>query len=211
MTGIYEVDGGDTLRGSAQGDYIDGLGGNDRLYGNGGDDTLIGGAGRDQLYGGDGNDQLSGGAGNDRLYGQDGDDTLVGGAGKDQLRGGAGADQLTGGAGNDNLVGGSGDDNFVFNLSVNGGKVAGEGRDTIKDLSTADTLTFKAVLDLDGDNDVDLDDLTGHVTLRDKGVGKDVTLSFDGGGSITLKAIGTGSMSDFDDLLDAGYQVLAEA
>lgn len=172
---------------------------------------LTGNSGGNTLRGSAQGDYIDGLGGNDRLYGNGGDDTLIGGAGRDRLYGGDGNDQLVGGAGNDVLVGGSGDDNFVFNLSVNGGKVVGEGRDAITDLSTADTLTLNGVLDLDGDNDVDLDDLMGHVTLRDKGVGKDVTLSFDGGGSITLKAIGTGSMSDLDDLLDAGYQVLAEA
>ncbi len=140
-----------------------------------------------------GNDTLTGGNGGDRLRGADGADTLFGGAG---------GDLLDGGAQNDSLTGGAGSDVFVFNLSFAGGQFTAEGNDTIADLTTADTLSFRGLLDVNGDTFVDLADLIGHVSVASAGA--TTTLSFDGGGSVDLSGI-AGPFGSLADLTAAGF------
>ncbi len=66
-----------------------------------GHDTLEGSAGEDKMYGGAGDDILIGGNNNDRLWGETGNDSLYGADGRDTMDGGAGADLFEGGAGVD--------------------------------------------------------------------------------------------------------------
>jgi VCBS repeat-containing protein len=144
--------GNDILRGGIGNDILNGGIGNDQLFGDDGIDILIGGDGTDSLNGGIGNDILDGGTGNDLLFGEDGSDTVMGGSGDDILRGGngddtlfgslgndsiygdAGSDTLWGGAGSDSLWGGVGSDRF--------GLQSGQGADTIRDFSLAESDVF---------------------------------------------------------------------
>ena len=141
-------EGNDTLIGGDGSDRLDGDDGNDRLFGGndndilwgeGGDDILDGGASYDTLYGGTGNDTLSGGEGSDYLYGAEDDDILHGDEGDDFLDGNVGNDLLDGGTGNDTLAGGSGDDVYLFR--------AGDGQDTIQDISGKNILRFAMSID----------------------------------------------------------------
>jgi|GEM_PF-5789124 len=128
-------------------------------------------------------------------------------SGGDTLDGGEGADTLISGSGNDLLIGGDGGDDFRIDLSYDGAQYRGPGDDVIQDFTTADKLTISSVLDETGEGDIDLDDLLGHVSVSDSGPGGDVTLSFDGGGSITLLGIGTGDLNSLDALTEASFQI----
>jgi len=210
--------GDDDLTGAFGNDTLDGGSGNDILSGGRGADKLIGGIDDDNLDGGSGNDTLLGGAGDDTLYGGatwgsgkateiGGDDVLLGGAGNDILDGGVGDDDLSGGADDDTLTGGAGADNFKMSLSFDGSLLSGEGADMITDFTTQDTLVFEDVVDIDTSGGVDIDDLLGHVSVTDAGAGNDVMIAFDGGGSVALAGIGTGSLNSLQDILDAGFDI----
>ncbi len=119
---------GNSITGSAQGDYI-------------------------YLYG-QSNDTLRGGKGDDLLFGNEGNDVLRGDRGKDQLNGGGGDDRLTGGAGNDTIDGGAGTDTMVLSGArieydikvVNGRHVItharGTGRDGTDSFANVEFLQF---------------------------------------------------------------------
>jgi len=128
-------------------------------------------------------------------------------SGGDTLDGGTGADTLISGSGDDLLIGGDGGDDFRFDLTFDGARYLGPGDDAIQDFTTADKLTLSSVLDETGEGDIDLDDLLGHISVSDSGPGGDVTLSFDGGGSITLLGIGTGDLNSLDALTEASFQI----
>jgi len=68
---------------------------------------------------------------------------------------------------------------------------------------------FQDVLDQDGDGQFSLDELLPHVTVTDGGFGEGVTVSFDGGGQVTLAGIGTGATDSLQDLMDQGFLVAA--
>ncbi|MGN8033435.1 calcium-binding protein, partial [Pseudomonas sp. 22189] len=75
---IVGTSGNDALVGMAGIDSgLYGLEGNDTLNGASGNDTLDGGSGDDRLAGAQGNDTLNGGVGNDLLAGNSGSDTFV--------------------------------------------------------------------------------------------------------------------------------------
>lgn len=196
---IYGTSRSDAINGGLGSDLIDGRRGDDTLNGGVGDDLLDGSSGDDTLYGGDGNDLLVGGAatgtgkntevgGDDTLYGEAGDDVLIGGTGDDDLNGGLGADE------------------FYVELDYDGALRAA-GNDRIQDFSTEDSLVLEDLLDLNGDGGIDIEDLLGHITVSDGGPGGNVTIAFDGGGSVTLEGIGLGSIVAVQDLLDFGYGI----
>jgi hypothetical protein len=167
-------------------------------FGGIGEDTLdaTGSTTGVRIDGGGGNDTLTGGNAADRLRGEAGDDVLFGGAG---------GDLLEGGSGNNTLTGGAGADVFAINLSFAGGNFTAEGNDTIVDFSTGDVLSFRGVIDDNGDTNVDLADLFGHVTVAS--AGSTTTLSFDGGGVVTLQNMAGGPFADLGDLTAAGFTV----
>ena len=189
----------------------------ENAYGHNGDDFLdaSGLTTATRLDGKGGNDTLLGGSGNDRLYGRAGDDGLNGGIGNDRLYGHAGDDSLVGGEGNDRLYGGGDSDSFEFSLSFNfgGTQVTGQGADRIFDFSIAegDRLVFTDVVDIDSDLDADIDDLLalesdGRLQVSESG-GR-VVLDFNGGGSIKLDGMATGSVDSLQDLIDSGASVV---
>ena len=142
-----------------------------------------------------GNDTLTGGDAADRLRGEGGDDALVGGGGDDLLEGGPGNDSLTGGAGSDT---------FAINLTFGGGTFTAEGNDTITDFSPGDVLSFRGVIDDNADANISLADLNGHLTVAS--AGGTTTLTFDGGGVVTLENLG-GAYSSLAELTAAGFNI----
>jgi len=149
--------------------------------------------------------RIDGGGGNDTLTGGDAADRLRGEAGNDVLFGGAGSDLLEGGAGNNTLTGGAGADVFAINVSFGGASFTVEGNDTIVDFSSGDVLSFRGVIDDNGDTNIDIADLLGHVTVAS--AGSTTTLSFDGGGVVTLQNMAGGPFADLGDLTAAGFTV----
>ncbi len=119
------------------------------------------------------------------------------------------------GPGNDRLSGGGGADSFLFSLSFNGdaSAVTGPGTDRMVDFNAAggDQLVFTDVIDIDLDSDVDLDDLfaleaDGRLDVPESG--SRVVLSFNGGGSITLDGLATGTIDSLQDVIDSGATVV---
>ncbi len=162
---------------SEDGDSEDG----DDSHGKSGDDGVTGGDGADNLVGGANDDTLDGGAGDDRLNGGAGDDVLIGGLDDDQLRGGSGADV------------------FLFDF---GGGQAAPGDDVVKDFNAGagDVLRFVNVVDSDGDG-ADLDDVLDVISeVEDDG--RDVTIEFEGGGTLVLEGIGIGAIDTVAALLN---------
>ncbi len=171
-------------------------GGTDPGGGGGGQNNAQGNAGGGQGQGG--GKTLTGTDGADTLKGGGGDDTLDGAGGDDLLKGGPGDDLLIGGAGDDQLQGGKGADIFLLDFA---GGTANEGDDVVLDFDPAqgDALRFSNVLDADLDG-ADLDDVVAAIaSVQDDG--SDVTVSFTGGGSVTLAGLGTGSIDGVAALL----------
>ena len=112
---------------------------------------------------------------------------LIGDGGNNILVGGAGDDILTGAAGNDTLVGSGGNDTFVFSLAGD------DGDDTITDFDSAnDVLKFTDVIDSGDGGNIDLVDLTSHITgVTDNGDGSSVVVTFDTGATLTFEGAGT--------------------
>jgi T1SS-143 domain-containing protein len=138
-------------------------------------------------------------------------DTIDGGSGNDILVGGDGDDLIIGGLDHDTMSGGNGSDTFVF--SANGG----EGNDTINDFDVAtDVIRLSDVLDADGDNDFDINDLLqdGGQNVAATVSGADVELTISHGGESTVVTL-TGINADhtFDgastltDLIEHGLQI----
>ncbi len=218
-------DDNDVLNAGAGIDVLFGGAGNDLLFGGAGFDKLFGGAGFDRLFGGADNDIANGGAdndiintgagndlvfaqggndlvflqaGNDNAFGGIGNDKIFGGIGNDEINlgdgndeafGGAGVDVITGAGGNDVMSGGGDGDRFVF--------AANQGADRITDFSTGDTIDISAFGVADGGaSDQDWRDATTSVVSS--GGGANVTIAWDGGGSVIIENIGIASLTDSD-------------
>jgi len=169
-----------------------GTAGNDTLYG-----VAYGGGDADTLYAGAGNDKVYAGTGADTVYGEDGDDLIYGGADADTLDGGAGNDVIYGDGGNDALSAGAGDDT-VRGVDGDDTYYYTSGHDTYIEWSGADEIVlapgytsatyYRIGMDLkivfDENNSIFV---PGHFYLNGSTV---ETLTFDGGPSVDLTAIG---------------------
>jgi trimeric autotransporter adhesin len=135
---------GNTLNGTANGEWLYGGIKSDLINAGDGDDYIM--SDNNLLTGefglGQGNDTVNAGAGNDNINGyyyyyenNTGNDSLNGDAGNDTIFGWGGNDTLTGGTGNDTLIGGIGDDTYIFNAGDQGNttvEYADEGTDTVE-------------------------------------------------------------------------------
>jgi Ca2+-binding RTX toxin-like protein len=229
-SGADVLDGGggtDQLYGNAGNDTLTTGSGNDTLDGGAGADMLTGGAGNDSYYVDNAGDKVieNSGGGTDTVYstvslthlfdnvervellgtgslnatGNDLDNVINGNAGANKLDGGAGNDDISGGLGNDTLTGGVGNDTFHFDFLASGN----DGHDTITDFEKAnDGLSFTGVKDENHDNAITLADLFMEVTsVVDHGAGKNVDVTFNGGGEITFAGQGTGAVHSLSDLV----------
>lgn len=114
----------------------------------------------------DGDESIEGDlAYNDIIYAGGGNDTIVGSNNDDLLYGEAGDDTLQAGGGDDVLYGGAGNDTYVYN--------AGDGNDTLTDISGVDILSFGTGLEVS----------SMHITRN----GDDITISFEAEGNVVLK------------------------
>jgi Ca2+-binding RTX toxin-like protein len=180
----------DEIRGTDDADRIDSLKGDDRVVGEAGDDVIHGGAGSDSLVGGDGGDRLQGGAGNDDLEGDEGNDVLQGGAGDDRLRGHQGDDRLTGGAGRDTF-----EYFHDWDISSDYG-IIDLGDDAILDFTPGtdrlsiyvfgggESFSGLGMLDSNGDQRVDAQDINVDMAMVDAGGGARASLRLDVSGSL---------------------------
>ena len=136
----------------------------------------------------DGNDsanRISTSGKNDRIDAANGDDFIFSFAGKDRIDGGLGNDRIDGGADADLLTGGKGADIFIF--------TRGSGRDVITDFEANGK----------GHDVIDLSDYDGISKFKDIDIshkGNNVTITLDGGDTITLKGVDYHDLgkSDFD-------------
>ncbi len=218
-------DGNDVLNAGEDEDLLFGGSGNDLMFGGSGFDKIYGGSGVDRIFGGDDNDIANGGSdndiintgsgndivfgqngndlvflqggndkafagdGNDKVFGGLGNDTINLGAGNDAVFGGAGGDVITGAGGNDTLSGGGGGDTFIF--------AANQGNDRITDLTDSDIIDIAAFGVTDGGtSNLDWRDATTSVVIT--GGGSDVTIAWQGGGTLVLETVGIASLTDSD-------------
>jgi len=100
---------------------------------------------------------------------------------------------------------------FVVDLSFDGVSVDSGADEVLGGLTPGDNLVFHDILDLDGNGEFSLEELLPHVSVVDEGFGEDVTVSFDGGGQVTLSGIGTGANDTLQSLMDQGIIVTATA
>jgi Ca2+-binding RTX toxin-like protein len=134
--------------------------------------------------------------GNDVFYGSFDGETLASGAGDDTVYAREGNDTLVGGTGNDTLSGDGGNDSYVYEL--------GDGNDTIRDAGTGwgggnDTIQLGAGI------------LASQVTVAQADTGRDLVLTFAGGGSITLKTTITHNENRIEQVLFADGTVWSHA
>ncbi|MGD9785407.1 MAG: calcium-binding protein [Hyphomicrobiaceae bacterium] len=182
--------GDDTVTGGTQDDIMGGAGGDDTISGNGGNDTL---------FGGDGGDTINGGAGVDTIYGEEGNDTIQGGGGGDILDGGNGFDILNYFASTSAVT---------INLSTNaasGGHATG---DTISNFEAVygsahnDDLTGgsgnERFRGRDGSDTIDGGDGFDEADFFDSPAG--VTLTFTGGGGVTVADDGYGNAETYSNI-----------
>lgn len=190
-------DGNDNnLAGTPDDDVILGFAGNDTLSGEGGDDRLLGGSGDDDLNGGDGNDVIIGGTGSDLINGGDGDDVSI-------WVNGDGSDDINGGDGDDlqNVLGSVTDgDNFEIS-SIVPGIVTLARTNLINFALTIDDVEILRVVGNDGDDSLNVGDLTGTDTGRVIFIGGNGEDSLDASGSSTSI---TGIGNSGDDVLIGG-------
>ncbi len=219
------ADDNDVVKGAQGNDLLFGGNGNDLIFGGSGVDKLYGGSGFDKIFGGDNNDIANGGAdndiintgggndlvfgqsgndlvflqagndkafagdGNDKIFGGDGNDTINLGAGHDEAFGGAGIDLIIGATGNDTLSGGGERDTFVF--------AANQGIDRITDFTGIDKIDIAAFgVTNSGASNQDWRDATTSVGTS--GGGSNVTLDWDGGGTLILLNTTIASLTDSD-------------
>ncbi len=186
---LYGGTGTDKMYGGDQNDIANGGGDNDVINTGSGNDLVFGQSGNDLVFTQIGNDNVFGGIGNDKIFGGDGNDDINGGDGNDQIFGGAGIDTITGANGNDTISGGGDGDIFIF--------AANKGADVITDYTGADKIDISAFGIIDGGvSDQDWRDAT--LTVGTSGGGADVTITWDGGGSLTLETTGIASLTDVD-------------
>jgi hypothetical protein len=133
---------------------------------------------------------LTGTASNDAIGGGFGNNVIMGTNGNDIINGGLGTNVITGGTGNDA---------FMFSLIDNGGNMQMPGTNTITDLALGDKLHFQGVLDVvGGGNGSDIADLNDQSTFTNTGPGNaNLSIAFDGGGSIILNGLGNQGITDF--------------
>ncbi|MBO4401360.1 MAG: hypothetical protein J5809_05895 [Selenomonadaceae bacterium] len=135
--------------------------------------TIYGNDKANYIAGSDGIDAIYGDAAADTILGNGGDDTLIGGAGNDSLLGGEGADSINGGDGNDTIEGGKDNDTLV----------GGAGTDVFVFAEGEDVIT-----DYEENKDVIRYDTASAVSLASSSIdGKDVVLTFQNGGTVTVK------------------------
>ncbi len=216
-------DDNDIVKGEGGNDLAFGGDGNDLIFGGSGVDKLYGGAGFDKIFGGNQNDIANGGAdndiintgsgndlvfsqsgndlvflqtgndkafagdGNDKVFGGDGNDEINLGAGNDEVFGGSGIDLITGAAGNDILSGGGQKDTFVF--------AANQGLDRITDFTGIDRIDISAFgVSNTGASNQDWRDATSSVVTS--GGGSNVSIAWDGGGTLIVENIGIAALTD---------------
>ncbi len=186
---IFGGDGTDRIFGGDANDIANGGGDNDIINTGSGNDLVFAQNGNDLVFTQAGNDNVFGGGGNDKVFGGDGNDEINGGAGNDEIFGGAGMDEITGAAGNDILSGGGDSDTFFF--------FADQGADTLTDYTGADRLDISSFGVTDGTgSDQDWRDATASVVTS--GGGNNVTIAWDGGGTLVIENIGIASLTDAD-------------
>ncbi len=186
---LFGGDGFDQISGGTENDIANGGADNDIISAGSGNDLVFAQDGNDLVFGQSGNDDMFGGTGNDKIFGGLGNDVINLGDGNDQAFGGGGADRITGAGGNDVLSGGGAVDTFVFRSN--------QGDDRITDFTEADFIDISAFAVTDGMvSDQDWRDATSSVVTS--GGGLDVTISWDGGGTVTLQNVGIASLTDAD-------------
>lgn len=186
---LYGGSGFDRIFGGNDNDIANGGGDNDIINTGGGNDLVFGQSGNDLVFLQAGNDKAFGGDGNDKVFGGDGNDQINLGDGNDEAFGGAGIDVITGAGGNDIMSGGGDADRFVF--------AANQGNDRITDLAEIDLIDISAFgVTNGGASDQDWRDATTSVVTS--GGGNNVTIAWDGGGTLVLEAIGIPSLTDSD-------------
>ncbi len=184
---VYGGSGADRIFGGGDNDIANGGGDNDVINTGSGNDLVFGQNGNDLVFLQAGNDKVFGGAGNDKIFGGDGRDVINAGAGNDQVFAGADRDNITGASGDDILSGGGDIDTFVF--------AANQGNDRITDLSGIDLIDITAFgVSNGGGSNQDWRDATTSVVTS--GGGSNVTVTWDGGGTLILEAVGIASLTD---------------
>ncbi len=184
---IYGGAGFDQIFGGADNDIANGGADNDIINTGGGNDLVFAQSGNDLVFAQNGNDKIFAGTGNDKVFAGTGNDEINLGDGNDEVFAGAGSDLIIGAGGNDVMSGGGSNDTFVF--------AANQGNDTITDYSSADRLDISAFGVTDGvGSDQDWRDATTSVAAS--GGGNDVTITWDGGGTLTLEMVGIASLTD---------------
>jgi len=182
---------GQTLMGTANGDFLQGSKGADSIAGLGGADVIYGGAGNDTIDGGDGDDVILGETGDDILHGGAGDDNM-GGSENDQIFGDAGNDTLSAGyypgvAGTTMLDGGPGSDFLGIYFGANNPSPVAKGGDG---------------------NDSFLVSGSGHATL-DGGAGDDQFVMQNADGVSIIFGVGSDSLS-FDPSRGSSKNILVQ-
>ncbi len=186
---IYGGDGFDRIFGGSENDIANGGGDNDIINTGSGNDLVFAQNGNDLVFLQAGNDKVFGGDGNDKVFGGLGNDTMNLGDGNDEAFGGAGMDNITGAGGNDILSGGGDADTFVF--------AANQGNDRITDLTGIDIIDISAFGVTNGvGSDQDWRDAT--VSVGTSGGGSNVTIGWDGGGTLTLENTTIASLTDLN-------------
>lgn len=184
---IYGGAGFDRIFGGAANDIANGGADNDIINTGGGNDLVFAQSGNDLVFSQNGNDNIFAGDGNDKVFAGLGNDDINLGDGNDEVFAGGGVDMIIGAGGNDTLSGGGDADTFVF--------AAGQGNDRITDLTAADSIDISAFGVSDtGASTQDWRDATTSVITS--GGGSNVTIAWDGGGTLTFEGIGIAALTD---------------
>jgi Ca2+-binding RTX toxin-like protein len=186
------------------------------LFGDAGNDNLQGGAGIDLLIGFEGDDTISGGDQFDILIGNKGDDVLQGDKGNDLMFAGQGDDRMiwNNGDGSDLMEGGSGRDTVEvnganaagddFRLEANGERTQFDRLNLIPFTLDVDNVEKFEINGNGGDDNVDINDLSGTDVEKVVVTGGDGNDTVDASDSATpLEAFGDAG----DDLLKGSSEV----